>query len=329
MTGQPPPDPRPSRRDLGFDELIAIFVALTSIGTLLWWGLTRNDELSLTDLNLVPNLTSPTPQGSQSPSPAAGSSLITPSPRVSPAPTVIPGANPAPAMIPPVVGVVPPPTRVTPAAPSPTPEADVVVVPAPTEPAIEFSDLPATYWAYPFIADLSRRGIVSGFEDKTFRPDQPVTRAEYAALIKTILPPDQRQQPISFKDVATDYWATPAIDDAVKAGFLKGYPTGDFQPEQPISRVQVLASLVNGIQLSPGQNPAVIDQFQDRNQIPNWAIPSTATATQAGVVVNYPNKATLNPNQPATRAEVAAMIYQALEATGQVPAIASEYIVEP
>jgi hypothetical protein len=193
----------------------------------------------------------------------------------------------------------------------------------------QFSDVPETYWAYPFINELSKRNMTTGFQDGTFRPDQPVTRAEYATLISKVLPNAQRQ-PIPFSDVPAGFWGAPAIDEAVKAGFLKGYPNETFQPRQQITKLQVLLSLVNGFKLAEPANPnASLQPFNDRDQIPAWARSAMAAATQSGVVVNYPNVGQLGPDRQVTRGEVAAMLYQALTTTGQVQPIQSNYIVRP
>jgi hypothetical protein len=341
MTGQPPPDPRSSRnRDLGFDELVAIFVSLAAIGTILFWGLTRGENgMRLTDLGIVAD-----PQTQPDRRIVTGTRLdedrvivseettpASPSPAVR---TPVPAAPVAPVVVPPpqpqqpvTDRAVTTPPQTTTAAPDTT--GPIVIAPPPTAAAVEFPDVPADYWARPFIDDLSRRGIITGLEDGTYRPEQPVTRAQFAALIQSILPPDQSQAAIAFNDVNADYWATPAINAAVQAGFLRGYPDGSFQPDQPVSRVQVLASLVNGLQLSPAATTNIVNQFADADQIPNWANPVVATATEEGLVVNYPDVDQLSPNQPATRAEIAAIVYQALEATGQVPPIQSQYVVQP
>jgi hypothetical protein len=342
MTGQPPPDPRSSRnRDLGFDELVAIFVSLAAIGTILFWGLTRGENgMRLTDLGLFADPETETDRSRTvtgtrldddtvivseeaapvSPSPA----LRTPIPdRTVIAPVVVSPAQPDRT----IDRAATTPPRTAPTAPEAT--GPIVIAPPPTAAAVEFPDVPADYWARPFIDDLSQRGIITGLEDGTYQPEQPVTRAQYAALIQSILPPDQPQAAITFNDVDADYWAAPAINAAVQAGFLRGYPNGEFQPDQPVSRVQVLASLVNGLQLSPAATTNVVNQFVDADQIPNWATPVVATATEEGLVVNYPDVDQLNPNQPATRAEIAAIVYQALEATGQVPPIQSQYVVQP
>lgn len=332
MTGQRPPDPRSRNRDLGFDELIAIFVAFSAIGAILGWSLTRSgDRWGVADFNLLPDAAETEQDGVVSPGLQETESLP-PTPVESPIFSLPLAGDVQRQADPNIVEPLPPRTRtrrpvitevIPPAATA------IVVAPSPEAEAVTFPDVPDGYWAAPFIIDLSRRGVVSGFEDGTFQPDQPVTRAQYASLIQEILPSTQRQAPMAFSDVPADYWANQAIDAAVQAGFLRGYPEGDFQPEQPISRAQVLASLVNGMQLPPRTVAELNTFFQDSEQIPAWSTEAVATATRSGLVVNYPEPTVLNPTQPATRAEVAAMIYQALEAAGQVEPIPSNYVVQP
>jgi hypothetical protein len=322
MTGQPPPS---RDRALGFDEFIAILVAFAAIGSILFWGLTRRDAgFQLGDL--FPRPTATTRPTLLPPRPEADRLSPSPTVRTTPSPFVVPETSPSPrAAQRGTVGVVPSPSAPG-IAPVPVP---VVVAPSPTAEPVEFADVPPDYWAYPFIADLSLRGIITGFEDGTFRPEDPVTRAQYAAFIENILS-SQQQEAIDFTDVPADFWARPAITEAVQAGFLRGYPEGNFAPDDPISKVQVLASLTNGMQLPEATNPEqAVVRYEDSDQIPDWAIPVVASATESGVVVNYPNPNQLGPNQAVTRAEVAAMLYQALEAIGQVDPIQSEYIVQP
>jgi hypothetical protein len=194
---------------------------------------------------------------------------------------------------------------------------------------VQFADIPAGYWALPFIVPLAQRGIIKGFPNGTFQPDRPLTRAEYASLIQTIFT-KEAQSSIAFKDVPANSPTAPAIDTAVKTGFLKGYPEGVFQPDQPITRAQALASLVNGLNLPPAANPnEVVQLFQDSDRIPDWAVPAVAAATRAGLVVNYPQRDQLNPNQPVTRAEMSALLYQGLATANQLPSVDSNYIVRP
>lgn len=186
----------------------------------------------------------------------------------------------------------------------------------------------STHWAKAYIDALAARNIVSGFpEDGSFRPEDPVTRVQFAAIINKAFATTANQRPaITFKDVPADFWGLQAIQAAYQKGFMSGYPEGTFQPNQRIPRMQVLVALANGLRL-PAGDPNVLSFFQDASQIPSWASGPISAATQKQLVVNFPQVKQLNPNRDATRAEVSAFVYQALVNAGQLPPIASPYVV--
>lgn len=204
-----------------------------------------------------------------------------------------------------------------------------IVMTAPASAQATFSDVAADNWASPFIQALASRNIIAGFPDGTFRPNDPVTRAQFAAILLKAFPDAQRvNTPINFTDVPSNYWGLQAIQNAYATGFLAGFPGGTFRPNDNIPRAQVLVSLSNGLKYA-GTQPAdsVLQAFSDASSIPSYARNSIAAATERRIVVSYPDVRFLNPNQTATRADVAAFIYQALVSTGQVAAIQSPYIV--
>ena len=192
-----------------------------------------------------------------------------------------------------------------------------------------FSDVPSGYWAGEFITQLSQRNIIAGFTDGTFKPEQPVTRAQFAAMVSKAFPATSKRSSTQFGDVPGNYWAAPVITQAYTSGFLAGYPGNRFEPAQNIPREQVLVSLANGLNYSAtGEPTTVLNQYySDANAISTYARPAVAAATQRQTVVNYPNVKFLNPNRTATRADVAAFIYQALVSSGQVAAVNSPYVV--
>lgn len=322
------PDPRSTRTPLGFDEFVGIFIALSAIGAIFFWSLSRRGEgfqipniVSVSPTPTAPSTGSPTPQATASPAPE---SLLIPLPVPSTAPEeltpVIPGSRvrqqttQIPAIIP---------------LPAPTP----AITPTPSTPApnrtVSFLDVPENFWAYPFITTLAKQGIVNGFPGGYFKPTDPVTRAEFAALLQAAFANNPGRDNVSeFKDVPPDFWGVPAIDRAIQAGFLKGYPDNTFQPQQQIPKVQVLVALATGLNLAAPSSPAQTLQslYQDADQIPQYAIDKVAAASNAGLVANYPNAKVLNPNQNATRAEVAVIIHQALVRAGKLPPIQSPYI---
>jgi hypothetical protein len=197
----------------------------------------------------------------------------------------------------------------------------------------EFSDVGSDYWARPFIESLASEGIIAGFPDGTFKPNQAVTRAQFAAIVRNAFDQPLTRSAPRFTDVPSGYWANDAIANAYSQRFLSGYPGGIFQPEQQIPRVQVLVALANGLDYSPsGSINEVLSVYRDAGQIPSYGESPVAAATEQRMVVNYPNVDTLRPQGTATRADVAAFVYQALVAQGQLPALqagmsASNYIV--
>lgn len=327
MTNSLPPDPQPSPRDpLGFDEFIGIFLAFSVIGGILFWSLGRDGQ----GFNLASFLAAtPTPSATPSPPPTAtptdptdpvagtlapSHTLTQPSPSVAPSP------------VPAESNVVPVPLAVrVPASPSPSPTA----TPEATEPA-GFSDVPTDFWAYPFITALAARNIISGFPDGTFRPEDPVTRAEYAAMLQKAFDKPAELPAVSYKDVDADFWAVDAIQEVSRNGFLAGYPNNVFQPTQQIPRTQALVALASGLELPRPAAPAqVLQTYQDAAQIPKYATGAVAAATQAGLGVAYPNAKTLEPNEKTNRADAAAFIYQALVQSGKAEKIDSPYLVRP
>jgi hypothetical protein len=202
-----------------------------------------------------------------------------------------------------------------------------LIMPAPAQ-AQSFSDILSTYWAKDFIEQLASRNIITGFPDGTFRPDDPVTRAQFAAMVQKAFNQQPVRKAIAFIDVPAGYWAYDAIQKSYTLGFISGYPTGTFYPDRNISRTQVLVSLTNGLNYFNHTSIASTLQFySDADTIPPYARSNIAAATEKQLVVNYPNRQFLNPEREATRAEVAAFLYQALVSTGAVTPITSPYIV--
>lgn len=189
-----------------------------------------------------------------------------------------------------------------------------------------FADIASNYWAQDFIAELVRLDIISGFPDGTFRPNEPVTRAQFAAMIRKAFEKTKIRN-VSIRDVSSRHWAYNAIEEACETGFLTVNSANNFNPKQNLSRLEVLLALTQGLNYSVNGSATNILQFyNDASAIPVNVRPLVAAATQRGIVVNYPNVELLNPNQIATRAEVAAFLYQALVSTGETVAISSPYV---
>ncbi|WP_346291202.1 S-layer homology domain-containing protein [Sphaerothrix gracilis] len=190
-----------------------------------------------------------------------------------------------------------------------------------------FADL-LGHWAGEFVDQLAARSLIRGFPDGTFRPNQQVTRAEFAALVTASFNTGSSGTQTRFSDVSTRFWARQAIYQAQAQGFISGFPDGTFRPNQPLTRIQAIVALANGLKLGQANaNQLII--YRDRAQIPSYAVDALAAATQHRLVVNYPEPLELQPLTAISRAEIAALVHQGLVIQGRLPALESAYIVRP
>jgi S-layer homology domain len=198
------------------------------------------------------------------------------------------------------------------------------VAPAPTKVA-QASDVSGN-WAEPFIKVLVEKDIIKGYPDGTFRPDQPITRAEFAALLNKAFDLKPIREGRKFKDVPKNYWAADVIQKAYRSGFLAGYP-GSFGPKQNLLRIQGLVSLVNGSKLEPAGSLDLNSVFGDAAQVPSYGQNALIAATQKCVAVSVEYDSSrlpggnFGPNTVATRADVAAYIHQVLVGAGRLTAL--------
>lgn len=194
--------------------------------------------------------------------------------------------------------------------------------------SVQFTDM-ANHWAGSFVDELALVGAVAGFGDGTFRPEKFVTRAQFAAFVLASFPDQPAQNaPLTFQDIPVGFWAATALSRAQTMGFLSGYPDGTVRPDEPITRIQAIVAVNNGLGFTGGRVDA-IGIYRDRAQVPSYAVDSLATATQRRLVVNYPEPLVLRPLEPITRGEVSALIHQGRVALGTSTAIESPYIVQP
>lgn len=203
-----------------------------------------------------------------------------------------------------------------------------IVITAPGSAQSTFRDVQG-HWAQACIEQLAQRKIISGYPDGSFRPAAAVTRAEFAAMIRQAFPnAPAKREVVNFGDIPSNYWARAAIREAYQKGFMSGYPGQIFQPAQQIPKVQVLVALANGLNYSSVQpaSSTLNAVFQDAQAIPSYAQTAIAAATEKQLVVNYPNVRVLNPNQLATRSDVAAVFCQALRNPTQASAIPPQYV---
>ncbi|MGG4146051.1 S-layer homology domain-containing protein [Paenibacillus algorifonticola] len=179
---------------------------------------------------------------------------------------------------------------------------------------VSFSDS-SNHWGNKSISIAVKLGIVDGYQDGMFRPDESVTRAEFAAMIfRAFALKTDSQTSISFHDTASS-WASPYINTLAAKGIVNGYADGSFKPDGTITRaemVAILARLLDLGKLSAG-DPA---SFEDVNSS-YWAKDVIEQASAAHLIQGV-SAHTFEPNSSGSRAEALTIIIRALESNSSI-----------
>ena len=107
-----------------------------------------------------------------------------------------------------------------------------------------YNDVKDGDWFCCAVSTLSKMGIIKGYEDGSFKPNDPISRAEFAAIAARF-DPDGDKTPATFADVSS-HWAKDEISIAANHGWIKGYEDGSFKPDQKITRAETM-TLVNRV----------------------------------------------------------------------------------
>ena len=104
-----------------------------------------------------------------------------------------------------------------------------------------FSDVSADKWYNNAVSTLSNMGVIGGYADGTFRPDAPISRAEFAKIAVSFTQNNGSAVYNYFTDVKPTDWFAPYVTAAKDAGLIEGYSDGSFKPESKITRAEACA----------------------------------------------------------------------------------------
>lgn len=164
------------------------------------------------------------------------------------------------------------------------------------------------HWAQKNIEKTISAGIVSGYKDGTFRPDAPVTRAEFCHMVNATLG-NTGTVSISFKDVPSSEWYYSDVSKAVAAGFVSGYTDNKFKPDQRISRQEAAVILSRIVPIS--NSAASLSKYSDNKNIDNWAKASLEYMVGKKYITTY-SDGRIHPKDNMTRAQAATIISNVL-----------------
>jgi len=182
---------------------------------------------------------------------------------------------------------------------------------------INFADVPDGYWAKQPIENIGTVGLVEGYPDGTFKPENALTRAELATLMVRAKGIDVSKNAANkvFKDVPADFWAARYIEVAKAQGLITGYPDSTFRPNNKISREEGIAVMARFENLDIPV--AVIERPYWDIEDSSWSAKYIQAAKQAGML-GFIEKNTLNPKESLVRAEAVEMLSKTSLAGGKV-----------
>ena len=183
-----------------------------------------------------------------------------------------------------------------------------------------YTDMNESHWAYQSIKFLTEIGVVVGYPDGTYKPDIPVTRAEFASMaIKALGQEDATvTQDIHFADIEPSFWAYNIIKKAVYFDLIPDADGQRFRPYESVTRAEAISIAVNALttsQISEQRAKDIISKsYEDYTQMPAWFLISAAKAQLLDLIIVMPgNEGKLESDRPANRAEVAAILYKMMQ----------------
>jgi uncharacterized repeat protein (TIGR02059 family) len=170
------------------------------------------------------------------------------------------------------------------------------------------------HWAQVQIEKWLTDGLINGYPDGQFKPDQEITRAEFVALVNRAFEKQSENATGGFSDVKPADWFYDEVASAKAAGYISGYPDGTFKPYNAITRQEAAAVLTKLLGLRPETGSAV-EPFSDYDSIDQWALPSVNAVAAHGIMHGFPDKS-FGARKNITRAETVVILDRALAYQG-------------
>lgn len=199
-----------------------------------------------------------------------------------------------------------------------SPVVDTSNVPQPGKAAAveDFSDVPASHWAYNSVMKLAGKGIVSGVGDNLYGINDNLTREQFAKLLIDTLKLDLVEDDIEHSDVDKNSWSYPYLVAIYKYGIMEGYDDITLGPKDNITRqdLAVLAARALEVKsISPAQ--AAREDFADAQEISDYAKDSVSLLYGAGIISGMEDSQ-FSPKSYVTRAQAAVILDKMLSLIG-------------
>ncbi|MEJ8304984.1 S-layer homology domain-containing protein [Saccharibacillus sacchari] len=185
-----------------------------------------------------------------------------------------------------------------------------------TDASVAFADMQG-HWAEQPIRTFARLQWINGYADGTFRPNDKVTRAEFATVLDRAFDIQAGNANAALTDIE-GHWAQSAIRNLVSTGVIKGYGDNRFKPNQTITREEMLVMLSRVVDLDHMAKDGEKGRFNDLDH--SYAAAEIVAGAQAGIV-NGNGTGKFFPKSNATRAEVVQAVWNVLEFDPQLKTV--------
>ena len=178
---------------------------------------------------------------------------------------------------------------------------------------VPFTDLEDCDWAKEAIETLYKKNIVSGRSESSFAPNDNITREEFLTMLMNALNLNDLSAECDFADASKDRWSYKTIASAAKYGILQGY-NGYCNPSDNITRQDLTAMAYRALKVSDINLSQTRDYvyFSDNYEIANYAAEAVEIMYRSGVI-NGMTESEFVPNEAATRAQSAKIIYEIIK----------------
>ncbi|GGH20833.1 hypothetical protein GCM10008013_18400 [Paenibacillus segetis] len=178
-----------------------------------------------------------------------------------------------------------------------------------TKQPTNFSDI-SGHWAEANIKQAVSAGILSGYPDGTFKPNDSITRAEFAVMLMNALKPQGDGVALTFVDkTKIGTWAQKSVMQAVNAGFITGYDDNTFRPNVEITRPEMAVMIAKV--LAQSFESVTATGFEDDRYIPDWAKGAVAAMKNLGIIEGK-GMNQFAPSEKTTRAEAVTVLLKML-----------------
>lgn len=190
-------------------------------------------------------------------------------------------------------------------------DTDIVQTPSTENLKTEFKDVKMNDWYYKYLVSLKETGIVNGFDDGNFYPDNFVKREEFLKMLVVAANIQLSDTFDGFEDVKADDWFAPYVYAAKGNGIVNGMSENSFGVGMTISRQDMSVMIYNvlGIENDVVKNT---EMFADDNNIADYAYNQVYAIKQLGLINGYEN-GEFKPSGYLTRAEATKVIFMLLE----------------